>query len=722
MGKIIKTKVKEKHVLTAEEAIENLSTIAEMDIDKKTPIGILQNTRLTTTEEDFSYKEIEWLYPEDMTGFIERIKPTFEAILHHLREIHASPTTDWNDDSTKNGVISIMTLVVDAANKLNQYFLLFNKDIDFTKTKEFIDIKQFYIEGIEKKFPMRLDGTDRWTVEWEQNKEKEAFDLDKSGAKDFSVIEADIDYELFYIKNVNKEPIFSPDLIKNIKLYTYFEGAVEDKEHLFYKINGLINKDLHFSAKQILKSLDKEIRSFYKGRFDWKTNQLAGNLNKSFMALMLASNPRIFSKSDTGKSSLRYFNDFKNFLRACFTTGEYQRTLTYEKSKKERNYILLSLANKLCLSFFSRLGGIKEEVIAYIHRMIRKGASKDEKIKPEESFWNLLLQKDDNFRSYLKKFPNGPLVKIVEDLENIKPENLVFDPVFQGNNPHKLYEIVAEDRKMDVIHLPSPTHQEDISSAVIIDEFLGFLRSIAEKKDGKLLMINFQNSASYREEARCKALYEIHKRAEFESVLTIVTLPKNTEFYHQANEFVYMSDANEFISTLKSLVLSKVDRGFFLTKDIQNKRIFQFIDNIFAFIHETFFMEKADLSKQERKDFCEIFYNFLILKMIELNNPTFISFTSKDSVDVASAANAAFFSFVKMLSSPNWKDEDKDFLLYLIYEPALLIRMRAIEPENLIRHLSVMACFEAHVKGLKKGLKKFYNPDFIDSLKVNYLH
>lgn len=336
MGKIIKTKVKEKQGLTAEEAIENLSTIAEMDIDKKTPIGILQNTRLTTTEEDFSYKEIEWLYPEDMIGFVERIKPTFEAILLHLREIHSNPSTDWEDEATKQGIISIMALVVDAVNKLNQYFLLFNKDIDFTKTKEFIEIQKFYIEALERKFPKRLDGKEIWADEWERNKEKEAFDLDKSGLKDFGVIEADRDYELFYIKNIDKKSIFSADLIKNVKLYTYFDGAVEDKEHLFYRINGLRNKDLHFSAKQILKSLDKEIRNFYKGRFDWKKNQLAGNLNKSFMALMLAFNPRVFSKSDTGKSSLKYFNDFKKFLRASFTTGEYQRTLSYEKSKKRR--------------------------------------------------------------------------------------------------------------------------------------------------------------------------------------------------------------------------------------------------------------------------------------------------------------------------------------------------------------------------------------------------
>lgn len=353
--------------------------------------------------------------------------------------------------------------------------------------------------------------------------------------------------------------------------------------------------------------------------------------------------------------------------------------------------------------------------------MIRKGSNKKEKIE-EESFWNTLLQQDENFRAYLKKFPNGPLVKIVDDLENIKAEDLVFDPIFQGNDPQKLYEIIEEDKKIDVIHLPCPTRQEEISKADIVDEFLGFLRAISEKKGGRHLLVNLQDSTSYREEARCKALNDIHKRAEFESVFTIISLPKGSEFYNQINDYTYMSNADEFISSAKALVISKADKGFYLPKEFHNKNLFKFLDDIFQFIHETFYMSKADLSKQERKDFLELFYNFLILKVIEVKKPTSLSFSCKDGVDVGAAAGAAFFSFIKLLSSPNWKEEDRDFLLYLIYQPALLIRMRAIEPETLIRHLSSIACFETHLKGVKKGMKKFYDSDFLSSLKVNYLH
>ena len=351
--------------------------------------------------------------------------------------------------------------------------------------------------------------------------------------------------------------------------------------------------------------------------------------------------------------------------------------------------------------------------------MIRKGATKQKKAE-NISFWNSLLQKDDNYRRYLKQFPNGPLVKLAEDLEALGSENLAFDPLMLDNIPQKLFDILENDKKIEVLHLPCPTHQDQISKAVVIDEFLGFLRELSDEK-GKYLLINLQDTTSLREQARSKALVDLQKRAEFNSVLTVITLSKSSSFYNQIDEYAYLSASDQFIYKLKELLLSKEDKGFFLPTNYHNKRFEDFIDTSCDFILETFFFGKKDLSKQERKDFIELFYHFLILKIIEIEQPEFLSFTCKDAVDVGSSLSASFFSFIKLLSAPSWNDADIDFLLYVIYEPALLIRRRAIEPETLIRHLSCMALFESHIKGLKKGMRKLYSSDFLGSLKVNYL-
>jgi len=77
-------KQKLKEGLTAEEAILNLTTISNMVVDEKTPVGILKEKRLTTEREDFSYKEIAditGLTPSNVGVKINRIKKTLKTLL-----------------------------------------------------------------------------------------------------------------------------------------------------------------------------------------------------------------------------------------------------------------------------------------------------------------------------------------------------------------------------------------------------------------------------------------------------------------------------------------------------------------------------------------------------------------------------------------------------------------------------------------------------------------
>ena len=72
----------------------------------------------------------------------------------------------------------------------------------------------------------------------------------------------------------------------------------------------------------------------------------------------------------------------------------------------------MSLVNKFCFFFILRVSGIKQEIIGSIYRLIREG--KEKKLLENLSFWNDILEKDDEIRSYLKKCPNGPLKKLLE--------------------------------------------------------------------------------------------------------------------------------------------------------------------------------------------------------------------------------------------------------------------------------------------------------------------
>jgi hypothetical protein len=711
MAKKLKDQIKEG--LTVLEAIENLTTIAEMVIGVKTPLGILQSSEMH--DEDFSYKEIFWLVPEDPNGFVLHIKPSFDVLLNHLQSIYNNNQTDWDDKELKKSLQSIMSLVADAVSKLNQYFSSFNKDIDFTKNKGFVDLQTYYLNYISKKYPEGLEGKEAWNLEWEGNSKGKVLDYDESSIKDFDAIKEDVEYELFYMKNMEGESFFSSDLIKNIKIFTYLDEKVQISDDIFFRIQKLKNKDMNLSASQILHFLDKDIHEFYKSKFDRKNNKLAKFLNKSFMALMLAANPKNLMRSN-GKSCNLYFKDFILFLRNGVSTEEYQIS-SDEKTKKDD--FLNRLANKTSFTFFSRFGGIKKEVIGYIHRMVRRGKT-EEKLKEGSGFYNELIQKDDNFRSYLKKYPNGAMIKLINDLERMGEEEFCFDPIMQDNLPESLFEVKVSGSSINVLHLPCPTSQEVIDKAEILPEFKAFLRELKDKNENYLLF-NFQNRECLRENSRAKAIEEIQKTAEFNSAITVITLPKHSDFYNQVENFTFRTSSTLFMKDLKEMVFQEKE-GFFIPLHLKNEKLENFVEEISSLIHKVFFLEKEDLSKEERRTFIEIFYHFFILKIIEMINPSYLSFTCKDAVDIGSSATGSFFLFIKLLTSSKWIKEDEDFLLWLFYAPALIVRQRAISSERLVRQLSCLALLDTKKKGLRKEMKNLYGAKFLDSIKINYLH
>ena len=144
---------------------------------------------------------------------------------------------------------------------------------------------------------------------------------------------------------------------------------------------------------------------------------------------------------------------------------------------------------------------------------------------------------------------------------------------------------------------------------------------------------------------------EARKKAEFESVLTVISLSKSSEFYNQIEDFKAITNSEYFIRSLKDMLLSEEDKGYFIPKKIKKDKSFiNFVNKVCELIHKNFFSKKIDLSQKERKDFIELFYHFLILKIMEIEKPEILSFTCKDAIDKGSAMSASFFSFIKSLS------------------------------------------------------------------------
>ncbi len=725
---------KVKEAIGIQEAMDNLAAIAGIDLENPPPLGIVKKNRIVTDKEEFGPNTVQWLSGEGTDSILEILDATYRAIHLHLQSLYENPEMNWENEKTKKGIAAMMSLVGESADKLQAFFALqMGKPIEqkISDRDEFKALQHFYASRFSKKFEGGLQGDEAWQEEWKENPDAELLDLSKTGLKDFETVRRDSEYELFYIRKDDGKPYFNAELLRNIKLSCDFEMDTESfEEDPLLKIRSMQDRDLLASAGQILGDCHPLIVDFYKSLRKLTENDLAQTLSMGILALFLAANPRHLLQNTIGKSCLEYFDDFHKFLRQSMKTPEYQKLIAYPPEKTDKHaHILLNLTHSLCKSLFERSGGIKQEAIGLIHRTMRRGEEAKQKEKQHllkgETVWNQFLLDDEKLRTLLTHFPNGPLFKILDLVREEQDEDAIipFDPIGQHNLPSRLYEIKQRDKKIDLLRIPSPTRQSFINKVEIIDEFRGFLRSLAtDKPTKKHLLVNLQDRTSWKEYARSLALESLQMNAEFNQQLYTLTLPMDTDFFHQMNEYLNLNKAEDFVKAFKDQVESAQECGFFFPPQIKAAELTRFTEKALPAIHELFFNNKNTLTRRNREDFIEIFYQFFILKCIDLCEPDSVSFTCKDAIDTGTAASGLFYGFLKLLTGDFSKKEDQDFLRWILYTPALFIRERGIDPERLNRTLSALERIDSELaekgKQIIKTFGDLYHPQTFKTLEV----
>jgi hypothetical protein len=202
-----------------------------------------------------------------------------------------------------------------------------------------------------------------------------------------------------------------------------------------------------------------------------------------------------------------------------------------------------------------------------------------------------------------------------------------------------------------------------------------------------------------------------------------VTLPKNADFYMQSGSYLELNDANDFKQQLKEQIVSAEQCGFYFPPQLDQKMLLKFTGEAIETIHTIFFANKQILVHKNRLDFIEIFYLLFILKLVESFKPDTVSFTCKDAVDIGAAASAEMFAFLRMMNDiSHWSKQEQDFLLWLLYSPALAIRERAIDLQRLSRMTSALSIvnaeLEAHYQETVTACSKLYQLSFFKGLKV----
>jgi len=715
----LKQKAKEILDLTINDALANLSALAEMKIDIKEPIGMVKKHKIVIQDEEFNYKTIDWFIKDNAEELIDNVKETYQTLYDYIKEVYEKNYIDWDNPKTRKGLQAIMVMSAEAANKIDQYLDLLPKQPTLEKIQdcfEYKQLKDLYLEKISKKFSEELEGKEPWSEQWQENEKSLLLDVEQSGLKDFEMLKKDEQYELFYLVDEENKPFLDPHLIRNIKLFCdYDEEALKKiEEDPLLKIRIFLDKDFQLTSKQILDKSKDYINKYFNEKYHKDVeNELIIFINELIFSLMLASNPKNLISHSFFKNSIEYFNDFQYFLRNILTSEEYQKFQAYPSEDKKVKF-LLELIHNLCRNLYLRTSSIKQEIIGFIHLLIRKGDElRKFKYPQKASFWNTLLENEESIQVLLNSYPSGPLMKL---LDVVRQENVLgFDPIMQDNVPMKVLEIHHNKNELKILKCPSPTQQTTLSHSQVIEEFKGFLKSFQIQE--KYLFINLQNPTSYKESARCKAIDILQKRYDFRDNIVLVDLDKYSDFYHQSGVYLSLNDAKGFLEEFKKQLISKKNTTVFILKDLNT-----FVDKIFAIIHKYFFVNKNVFTRKNRLDFIEIFYNFFILKLIEIQNPKILSFTCKDAVDIGSIQTATFYGFLKLIKNEKFTKTNEDFFRWLVYEKAILFRERGINSAVFIRNLSAINAIEmelfTHKDKVIKALSSLYDPSFIKSINI----
>nr|MBA3816496.1 hypothetical protein [Parachlamydiaceae bacterium] len=669
---------KDLGTLTLIEAIETLSSIADLEFDHE--VGIAQKHDLTVQDKPLIYHTVHWLHHKNAEVTVEMVKQTFRVVLNYLRHFYDKQYSTIKNEQAIEGIKTIMVLVGEAAKKLDKYTKAFNKAhvSSITELREYKKLQEFYFNRIARKIDEGMLG--KWILAL-SSKIIPDKDLKLQGQKglqtkhvfiDLDSVKKDLEYELFFLRKEEGTRFFSPRLIRNVKLVSDFGdyfGEIKEKEPLT-SIAIWQDRFAHMCAKNMVGALRLQINNFYRESMQHRDNELVESLNKALMALMLCCNPHNLIHNLPIKDCRDYFCDFRHFLRESLSLIEYHKMITYPPKKSSKLAMcLLNTAHSICLAIYTQVSGL-QNLTGLIHGMIQQAHNErsDEhkkNIEKSRELWNGLANDYAAMSTLLKQHPSGPLNKILNSLEEGRIRE--FDPLMQGNVPSQLFTLYAQQNKIMFLRWPSPTKQEFINKVAIIDEFKGFLRACGQGHVlSKCLVLNFQDRTSWKEHFRCLAIEDLPNHESFARHIDVVTLAKDTEFYHQLAPYTDDNHAESFINHFKEQFIDE-SCGNYIPKNMHKKLLSNFIDGVFEGIHRVFFSNKNVLLREHRMDFIEIFYLFVQLKIVEMSKADVVGYTCKDSVDIAQSAGCQLFVFLKLLNQERLSENDQEQLDAMLY-------------------------------------------------------
>lgn len=715
-------KHEEQGHLSILDAVETLSSIVDIEFERE--VEVANKEEIKEQDALVTVHTMHWLESEDRQHTVKHIKETFHVVHDYLRDFYEHEYSYVSKPKVMEGVKTIMVLVGEAAQKLDRFTTLFKetKEKSVRNLREYKDLQEFYLTRIARKIDEGILG--KWILELTKGTMERRRAQTELKAKplmsvkhvfiDMESVKNDTEYELFFLRKEDGSRFFNPRLIRNIKLTADFGQKIRAKkvQDPIEHVNVWHDHMIHVAARNILHSQGNLLdRFFHEAKRSWR-RELASELYKAVVALMMCGCQKNLLSNAPTKSCTEYFIDFQHFLRKVFKTREYQRFLVYPPKKSSKMaHILMDLTHGLSRALFTRVKGYQQLVPVFeqVHEQASKMQSSEHKkaAKDSKTIWSKLAGDYAALTKLMKSHPNGPLVKVLDILE--KGTYHVFDPIGQLNLPSQMYSLFIGEQRIANLHIPTPTKQGFIHQADIVDEFKGFLRSYNRGQfKRKHLLFNYQDRTSWKEHIRSVGIEQIANQRLFSKNLTVVSLPKDTDFYLQIAPYQEDHHADLFIEHFKEN-LSDENCGFVFPVQLEKKLFPKFIDKLINGIHQVFFSGRNVMSVKARLDFIEIFYLLLQLKILEIEQPATFSMTCKDGIDIGGTASAKLFAFLKVINNKKMTDHDYVEFCSSLFMPGILSRERIIHSERFGRMITALKRVEAtkHEMGVKKFTNTF---------------
>ena len=475
------------------------------------------------------------------------LREKFTVIHDYLKDVNRTASVDYR---VAKGVQSIIQLASEAADKLDRVLQQQGiKGERFSTSKEFTDLIGYYKDTLKKRFESALEQEESWHKEWVEE-DFDPVDIQRKGLRDLEIVTKDKHYEMFFLTKEDGTRFYNKSLLRHLRLVADFEALLLDQneEDPIVKMERIKDRLTLKMARTIKGSTRSLFQKWLKLAGKRDHERVVKLFYQAYVALTFASEPIHLIDQGAKKSCLSYFSDFQFYLRELLFDIGYEKLIDTPPDPNDRfSSYFLELVHTFCFAIFSQKIGY-EEALSYIYHLIGKELKTQNKKGMDPSHlatYHEILDIHEHLGKELNKHPSGPLFKVIEIFQQLE-EHTVFDPYMMRNLGSRFYELKMGKKKTAVYLLPCPTMQSRIDEVKPIPEYEGFLRLVANKGEEKILWINLQDRTTLEEFARCRELERISLNAEFQSILSLITLPVSTSFYLQSEDYLKLNDKKQF--------------------------------------------------------------------------------------------------------------------------------------------------------------------------------